>query len=106
MDETVKKYTTRKEFFKQYKKKSRLQETWNRFLRNKTAVLGLFIFTLLSYVPVVGGVVKFVFVLFVLGRTFISYRHKSIWEMKSMYVKDERVLIEKGIKKKRNGSKA
>jgi peptide/nickel transport system permease protein len=43
MDETVKKYTTRKGFFKQYKKKSRLQETWNRFLRNKLAVIGLFI---------------------------------------------------------------
>jgi len=43
MDETVKKYTTRREFFKQYKKKSRLQETWNRFLRNKLAVIGLFI---------------------------------------------------------------
>ena len=43
MDETVQKYTTRKGFFKQYKKKSRLQETWNRFLRNKLAVIGLFI---------------------------------------------------------------
>jgi peptide/nickel transport system permease protein len=43
MDETIQKYTTRKGFFKQYKKKSRLQETWNRFLRNKLAVIGLFI---------------------------------------------------------------
>ena len=44
MEERVQKYTTRKEFFKQYKKKSRLQETWHRFLRNKLAVIGLFIF--------------------------------------------------------------
>lgn len=44
MDETVQKYTTRKGFFKQYKKKSRLQEIWNRFLRNKLAVIGLIIF--------------------------------------------------------------
>lgn len=52
MDETVKKYTTRKEFFKQYKKKSRLQETWNRFLRNKLAVLGLFIFVFIVLVAI------------------------------------------------------
>jgi len=47
MDETLQKYTTRKGFFKQYKKKSRLQETWNRFLRNKLAVIGLFLFVLI-----------------------------------------------------------
>jgi peptide/nickel transport system permease protein len=50
MDETVQKYTTRKEFFKQYKKKSRLQEIWNRFLRNKLAVIGLFIFAFIVLV--------------------------------------------------------
>ncbi len=43
MAEAVRQYTTRKAFFRQYKKKSRLQETWNRFLRNKLAVIGLFI---------------------------------------------------------------
>jgi peptide/nickel transport system permease protein len=57
MDETVKKYTTRKEFFKQYKKKSRLQETWNRFLRNKLAVMGLFIFVLIMLAAVVAPLI-------------------------------------------------
>ena len=52
MDETVQKYTTRKGFFKQYKKKSRLQETWNRFLRNKLAVIGLFIFVFIMLAAV------------------------------------------------------
>jgi peptide/nickel transport system permease protein len=47
MDETAQKYTTRKGFFKQYKKRSRLQEIWNRFLRNKLAVIGLIIFVLI-----------------------------------------------------------
>ena len=57
MDETVKKYTTRKEFFKQYKKKSRLQETWNRFLRNKLAVIGLFIFVFIMLAAVVAPLI-------------------------------------------------
>lgn len=37
-------YTTKKEFFKQYKKKSRLQEIWRMFCKNKLAVLGLIMF--------------------------------------------------------------
>ncbi len=57
MDETVKKYTTRKEFFKQYKKKSRLEETWNRFLRNKLAVIGLFIFVFIMLAAVVAPLI-------------------------------------------------
>ena len=57
MDETVKKYTTRKEFFKQYKKKSRLQETWIRFLRNKLAVIGLFIFVFIMLAAVVAPLI-------------------------------------------------
>lgn len=57
MDETVKKYTTRKEFFKQYKKKSRLQETWNRFLRNRLAVIGLFIFVFIMLAAVVAPLI-------------------------------------------------
>ena len=57
MGETVRKYTTRKEFFKQYKKKSRLQETWNRFLRNKLAVIGLFIFVLIMLAAIVAPLI-------------------------------------------------
>ena len=52
MDETIAKYTTRKGFFKQYKKKSRLQEIWTRFLRNKLAVVGLVIFVFIVLVAI------------------------------------------------------
>ncbi|HWR61043.1 MAG TPA: ABC transporter permease, partial [Clostridia bacterium] len=41
MENTAKKYTTRKEFFKQYKKKSRMQEIWRMFCKNKLAIVGL-----------------------------------------------------------------
>jgi peptide/nickel transport system permease protein len=37
-------FTTKKEFYKQFRKKSIAQELWLRFLRNKTAVVGLVIF--------------------------------------------------------------
>ena len=57
MGETVRKYTTRKVFFKQYKKKSRLQETWNRFLRNKLAVIGLFICVLIMLAAIVAPLI-------------------------------------------------
>ena len=57
MDETVQKYTTRREFFKQYKKKSRLQETWNRFLRNRLAVIGLFISVFIMLAAVVAPLI-------------------------------------------------
>jgi peptide/nickel transport system permease protein len=57
MDETVRKYTTRREFFKQYKKKSRLQEIWTRFLRNKLAVIGLFISVLIMLAAVVAPLI-------------------------------------------------
>jgi peptide/nickel transport system permease protein len=57
MDATVQKYTTRREFFKQYKKKSRLQETWDRFLRNRLAVIGLFIFVFIMLAAVVAPLI-------------------------------------------------
>jgi len=57
MGETVRKYTTRKEFFKQYKKKSRLQETWNRFLRNKLAVIGLLICVFIMLAAIVAPLI-------------------------------------------------
>lgn len=43
----VRKYSTKKEFFKEYKKKSRLQEIWRMFLKNKLAVIGLVIFVII-----------------------------------------------------------
>lgn len=52
MESNAKKFTTKKEFFKQYKKKSRLQEIWKMFLKNKLAVLGLIIFILIVLVAV------------------------------------------------------
>lgn len=57
MGEAVRNYTTRKEFFKQYKKKSRLQETWNRFLRNKLAVIGLFISVFIMLAAIVAPLI-------------------------------------------------
>jgi len=52
MESTAKKFTTKKEFFKQYKKKSRLQEIWKMFLKNKLAVVGLIIFTIIVLVAI------------------------------------------------------
>jgi len=40
-------YSTKKEFLKQFKKKSRAMELWQRFLRNKTAVIGLILFLII-----------------------------------------------------------
>jgi len=57
MDETIAKYTTRKGFFKQYKKKSRLQEIWNRFLRNRLAVVGLAIFVFIILVAILAPLI-------------------------------------------------
>ena len=57
MDGTVHTYTTRREFFKQYKKKSRLQETWTRFLRNKLAVIGLAISALIVLAALVAPLI-------------------------------------------------
>ena len=62
MDETVQKYTTRKGFFKQYKKKSRLQETWNRFLRNRLAVIGLCIFVFIMLAAVAAPLIVMVII--------------------------------------------
>ena len=52
MEDTEKKITTKKEFFKQYKKKSRLQEIWKMFLKNKLAVIGLIIFIIIVLVAI------------------------------------------------------
>ena len=41
-------FTTKKEFYAQFKKKSIAQELWLRFLKNKTAVIGLIIFCVVS----------------------------------------------------------
>jgi peptide/nickel transport system permease protein len=57
MDEAIAKYTTRKGFFKQYKKKSRLQEIWDRFLRNKLAVVGLVIFVFIVLVAILAPLI-------------------------------------------------
>ena len=38
---TARPFTTKKEFYAQFKKKSIAQELWLRFLKNKTAVIGL-----------------------------------------------------------------
>lgn len=45
-------FTTKKEFYAQFKKKSLAHELWLRFLKNKTAVFGLVIFTLIVAVAV------------------------------------------------------
>jgi peptide/nickel transport system permease protein len=45
-------FTTRKEFYKQYKRGSNASEFWYRFLKNKTAVLGLFIFSVITVMAI------------------------------------------------------
>jgi len=40
----AKTYSTKKEFLKKFKKKSRAMELWHRFLKNKPAVIGLILF--------------------------------------------------------------
>jgi peptide/nickel transport system permease protein len=45
-------FTTKKEFYAQFKKKSVTHELWLRFLKNKTAVLGLVIFCIILAVAV------------------------------------------------------
>lgn len=46
-EDAVKRKFTKKDFFKQYRKKSRLQEIWQRFLKNKLAVIGLVLFIII-----------------------------------------------------------
>lgn len=43
-DTTTRSFATKKEFYKQFKKKSMARELWIRFLRNRTATFGLIIF--------------------------------------------------------------
>jgi peptide/nickel transport system permease protein len=49
---TARAFTTKKEFYAQFKKKSLAQELWLRFLKNKTAVVGLVIFSLIVLVAI------------------------------------------------------
>jgi len=49
---TVKSYGTKKEFLKNFKKKSMLHELWTRFLKNKPAVIGLVMFTIIVLLAV------------------------------------------------------
>jgi peptide/nickel transport system permease protein len=50
-------FTTRKEFYKIYKKKSRGKEIWTQFARNKTAVFGLMLFILVILVAIFAPVI-------------------------------------------------
>lgn len=52
MEVMVKNFNTKKQFFKQYKKKSRFQEILHRFLKNKTAVIGLALFIIIILVAI------------------------------------------------------
>ena len=48
MEDTAKReISTKKEFFKQYKKESRLKEIWKSFFKNKLAVIGLVLFLII-----------------------------------------------------------
>ncbi len=47
---TPRPFTTKKEFYAQFKKKSIAHELWLRFLKNKTAVAGLIIFSIIVIV--------------------------------------------------------
>ncbi len=49
---SAKPFTTKKEFYAQFKKKSVTHELWLRFLKNKTAVIGLVIFCIILAVAV------------------------------------------------------
>ncbi len=54
---TKKEFSTKKEFFKQYKKKSRFQEIWQRFLKNKLAVAGLIIFIAIVLIAIMAPLI-------------------------------------------------
>ena len=47
---SARQFTTKKEFYRQFKKTSIAQELWHRFLKNKTAVIGLVIFCIIVLV--------------------------------------------------------
>ncbi len=49
---TARPFTTKKEFYAQFKKKSIAHELWLRFLKNKTAVAGLIIFCIIVAVAI------------------------------------------------------
>lgn len=50
-------FTTKKEFYKQFKKKSNVYELWVRFLKNGTAVAGLIIFSIIVLVALFAPVI-------------------------------------------------
>ncbi len=50
---TARPFTTKKEFYAQFKKKSIAYELWLRFLKNKTAVIGLVIFGSIVVVAII-----------------------------------------------------
>ena len=45
-------FTTKKQFYAQFKKKSIAHELWLRFLKNRTAVAGLIIFSVIAIVAI------------------------------------------------------
>ena len=49
---TARQFTTKKEFYAQFRKKSIAHELWLRFLKNKTAVIGLVIFTIIVAIAI------------------------------------------------------
>jgi peptide/nickel transport system permease protein len=49
---TARSFTTKKEFYTQFRKKSIAHELWLRFLKNRTAVIGLVIFSLIVAVAI------------------------------------------------------
>jgi peptide/nickel transport system permease protein len=50
-------FTTKKEFYRQFKKKSNALEIWGRFLKNKTAVAGLVILTLIVLMAICAPII-------------------------------------------------
>lgn len=52
MNTTTRTFSTKKEFLKQFGKKSRGRELWQRFMKNKTAVIGMIIFIFIVLVAI------------------------------------------------------
>ena len=50
-------FTTKKEFYKHFKKKSNAYELWIRFLKNDTAVLGMVIFAIIVLVAILAPLI-------------------------------------------------
>jgi peptide/nickel transport system permease protein len=54
---TARPFTTKKEFYRQFRKKSITQELWLRFLKDKIAVIGLVIFCLIVAVAILAPLI-------------------------------------------------